>query len=319
MTTVQAPSAPIKQIMLAKETEWGTAVAATKDSGLIITDAGTPWDREVIESVGLGKVDTQKITTGIFDPKLNLTGEFQHGRLLEYVFGTVAHAQTTSDWKHTFTVANSPPSATISSAYNLTTAIDTTSAGMFVESCNITSELNSNLKLNLSFVGKTVSQDTSAPTFSQSTLQVFPHALVKCSINGTVAPICQSASINITKTALRAGGLGSNVYQQAAVDEMKYEFSATLGFTASTYHAIFLGGTSPTLAADPAAFEFILDADNGVTLGSGKRQLKITLENCQMKGLDDTTTVGGITFVEVTGHGTLKEAFSVDNISDVNF
>ena len=80
----------VKQVQLGTESTWGTEVATDKDCGLIVTDAGFSMTREVMESLGLGAIETQKITTGVFDPKYNLNGEFQHGRILEYVFGTVA-------------------------------------------------------------------------------------------------------------------------------------------------------------------------------------------------------------------------------------
>ena len=36
-----------------------------------------------------------------------------------------------------------------------------------------------------------------------------------------------------------------------AAGECKFAFAATLGFTDATFHALFLGGTAPTGAADP--------------------------------------------------------------------
>jgi hypothetical protein len=312
---VEAPSSPIKQLMFAKETTWGTAVTTDKDIGLIIVDATPSWTKEVMESLGMGQIETQKITTGIFEPKMTINGEFQHGRILEYVFGTVAHATTGSDEKHTFTIADSAPSATIGSAFNMTADIDVTSSGMLIETCEIATETNGKLMLNTAWTGQTILTDTTAPSFTQSTLPVFPHALVVCSIGGSPATITQSASITIEKTIEKAGGLGSNIYQQAAATECKFKFAATLGFTDATYHALFLGGTSPSLTSDPAATTFGLVADNGTALGSGQRNLTISLANCQMDGLTEPTAVGGLVFVEVTGAGTLNECFSVDNIA----
>jgi len=316
---VEAPSSPVKHLMIAKETIWGTAVAADKDVGLIVTESNNTFEREVMESLGLGQIDTQKITTGIFDPKLTVNGEFQNGRMLEFVFGTVTHAETTGDWKHTFTVNNAVPSATISSSFDLATDIDVTNAGMIVESCEITAELNGKLMTNYSLVGKTVATNTVSETFSQSALSVFPHAMITVTINNVAATICQSVGLTVAKTALRAGGLGSNLYQQAAGDEMKYEVTATLGFDDLEYHALMLGGTSPSATSDPTSFDFVIDAKNGVALGSGQRQLYLALENVQFKGFNEATSVGGITFVEVTGVGTFKSAHSVDNISDTNW
>ena len=312
---VEAPSSPIKQLMFVPEVTWGTAVAATKDLGLVITDSALTWDREVMQSQGLGTIESQKITTGLVEPKLSLTGEFQHGRILEYAFGSVAHATSGTDEKHTFTIVEAAPSATFSSAFNLATDIDVTMAGMIVDSCEISSELNGKLMIATEWLGKTIATDTTAPSFTQSTLPVFPHALVTCSIDGSPATITQSAKITITKSIQKVGGLGSNLAQQAAAGECKFAFAATLGFTDATFHALFLGGTAPTGAADPASYEFEIDATNGTAYGSGERRLKLTLTACQMNGLNETTSVGGLTFVEVSGHGLLSECYTVDNIA----
>jgi len=319
MANAEAPSSPITQIMFAKEAAWGTAVTAGKDLGLIVTDSAVTWDREVMESLGLGNIETQKITTGVFDPKMTITGEFQHGRILEFVAGTASHSTVSSDEVHTFTITDTAPSASISSAVNMATDIDLTSAGMLLESCEISSEINGKVMLNTSWVGKTVAKDTSAPAFTQSTLPVFPHAFVSVGIGSGTASICQSASITFNKTIERAGGLGSNLYQQGAATEFKVEFAATLGFTDDTYHDLFLGSDTPAGTADPAATVFRLVADNNVAQGSGQRYMTVGLANCQMKGLNQPTTVGGLTFVEITGHGTLSEMITVDDIDAANW
>ncbi len=303
-----------KTVLIGKETTWGTPVTADKDIGLVqeVTDN---LSREIIESMGLGAIDTQKITSGMVDVGSSVTVDFQHGRLLEYVFGTVAHdATSTPDIKHTFTISNTPPSLTLESGNNLTTDTVLTHAGLIVESAEISTELDSTLKLKCDFKGKTTTSSDSASAAVLSSLSVFPHSLITVQINDVTATEVQSFSIKINKVIERSGGTGSNLYQQGHATELKIEWSGTLGFTAKTLQELWLGGTTPSATSDPTAYDVSLDATNGVAAASGLRQLFIDLENGIGTTFDEVATIGSLTFFDVAGAATLKECYSYDNI-----
>ena len=131
---------PVKYALIAKETTWGTGETPDKDLGLIISDISNPNTREVTESKGISSIETQKVTGGIYDYGVTVSGDFQHGRLLEYVLDTVAHVETTSDWKHTFTISNTPPSGTIETGNNLTTDSEMTTDSCLIESSEVSIE-----------------------------------------------------------------------------------------------------------------------------------------------------------------------------------
>jgi len=310
---------PLAYVLIAKEATWGTAETADKDCGLIITDVGPTIDREVVESQGISSIETQKITTGIVDPSFTLEGDFQHGRMFEFIVGEASHAETTGDWKHTFVVENDPKSLTAEKGNNSTADTQWITDGLLAESAELSIELNSNLRLTTELKGRGASNGTTGKSAVLSTLNVFPHALCGVTINSVAADEVQKASITVNKVVERAGGIGSNLYQQGHAVEIKFEFSAEVGFSDTTYHELAFGGTSITGAADPTPYEFEIDADNGVALGSGQRKLLFTLENCQTKSFSEPTSVGGLTFVTITGSGTLKELYTVDDISDVNW
>ena len=303
--------------LIGTETAWGTAVTADKDCGLLISTITPGFEREIIESQSIGAIDTQKITTGAVGVSLSVEGDFQHGRLLEYVFGTVAHAETTDDWKHTFTIANDPTSLTAEVSLNSTTDTVLTHTGMLAETTEISIELNGNLKMTTEFKGKSTLSSDSSSGSTISTLPVFPHALCGVTLLGVVATEIQSASVSINKTIERSGGIGSNLYQQGHATELKCEWSCSLGFTDKSWQELMLGGTAPTATSDPAALGFILNADNGVTLGSGRREFKLTLDNCQTASFSQPIEVGGLVFIEASGSGLLSEMFTVDNITSV--
>ena len=318
MNKITYPS-QVKYALFGKEVTWGTAVAATKDVGILIQEVSNPLAREIVESGTVSSTETQKITTGIVDVGVSLSGDFQHGRMLEFVLGSVSTVETTGDFKHTFTIINNAPSATFETGDDLTIDTVLTSTGQLVETAEISTELNANLQLSLDFKGKTVTSSAAASASIISNLAVFPHALVEVKINGIAATEVQSASISISKVVERSGGISSNLYQQGHAVEIKFEFTASLGFQDSTFHQLFLGGTTPSDTSDPADFEFEINADNAVVLGSGRREFKLVLQNCQMNADTETTSIGSLTFIDISGNGIFKECFTVDNISGASF
>jgi len=301
----------------------GTAgTATTKDCGLIISDVTNPITREVVESQGISELATQKVTSGIVDPGVTLSGDFQHGRMFEYIMGDVAHANTSADWRHDFSILNNTVSATIKNGNNAATDTVMTTSGCMVERAEISVALNQNLKMSVDWKGKYPASGSVAAAAVLSTLPVFPHALIDVKLNGSTATEVQSASITITKTITRSGGMLSNIYQQGHATDIKFAFTANLGFTDKTFHDLFLAGASGSdiaETADPGGWEFIINASNGVTLGSGRRELKITIENVISPEWNETASVGGLTFIDISGVGTLKECFTVDDIANTAF
>lgn len=306
----------VKYLLLGKESVWGTATTTicSRESGLIISDISNPINREVKETKGMSNIETQQITSGIVDPGVSVSGDFQHGRLLEYIYGTVAHSDaSTPDMLHTFTISDTPPSATLEVGNNLTTDTVATNSGMLIESAELSIALNENLKLSVDFKGKQTAMSASATAVITSTLAVFPHALCSVKLNGTAATEVQNASITIPKVVERSGGISSNLYQQGHATEMSFGFAATLGFTDKTYHELFLGGASATIL-DPTKFDFEIIGDNKITAASGKRYIGVVLNNCIGDTFNEVSSVGGLTFLEISGKGTAGTCTTYDNI-----
>lgn len=302
---------PVKYLLIGKETTWGTGVTTDKDCGLIITDITTPHEREVIETIGVQNIEVQAINSGLEGGGLTLTGHIQHGRLFEYIIGSVAHNQTGSDWEHTFTISDNPPSMSAEVGNDLSTDTVQDIVGNLVESAELSIELNGVLTLNCNFLAKAPpSTSASASSSITSALPVFPHQLVTVNVNGSPASEVQNASISINKVVERSGGVGSVTYQQGHATEIRFEYSATLGFQDKTYHDLFVNDTT---------HEFEIVADNGTSLGSGKRGVQLVLENCKQRTFNEPTSVGGLTFVEIAGTGTLKTAITTDNIANTSW
>lgn len=301
-----AYSSPMKYVLIGKESAWGTGVTADKNVGLVmdVSDSGT---REVTESMSMSSISAQAIKTHSRDDKLSMSLEYQHGRVLEYAFGTVAHDETTGDWKHTFTVSNNPPSATIETGNDLTTNTVLTHTGMMVEALEINTALDQNVELKVDWSGKTFTTGTTSTAAVISSISPLAQPDVNVTLGGETPLEVQELNIKVVKKVDKAHGLGSELAQSGKATELKYEWSAKLGFDSKVYHDMFADNTPLTL---------ILDAHNGVTLGSGRIELKITLDNCSIKAFDETATVGNLTFIDISGVGLLNEIFTVDNIAD---
>ena len=92
-----------KTVLIGKESTWGTSVTTDKDIG-VVQDITDGYVREVVPIHGLGKLDTQQMISNTFEPGGSMTYFFKNGRLLEHIFGSVAHAETSGDWKTKFPV-----------------------------------------------------------------------------------------------------------------------------------------------------------------------------------------------------------------------
>ena len=303
--------------LINQEATWAATTTATKDAGLLIDSVVPAFEREIIQSASISAIELQKLSSGMVGAKLTMSGAIQHGRLFDYILGEATHALTSTDTKHTFAVDNAPKSMTAEIGINATTDIVQDLDGLLVESAEISVGLNSNLSLTSSWIGRRVTDSASASSSTVSTLPIFPHPLCNVEINGVAATEVQNASITITKTIGRVGGVSSVEYQQGHATSCKFAFSATVGFSDKTYHDLMMGGTTP--ASTPTAFDFQISADNGVTLGSGRREFLIALENCVADGWDQPIEVEGIIFLNISGEGLFKEAYSVDNIAEANW
>jgi len=305
-----------KHFLIGKETTFGTGVSATRDIG-IVTEISDDWAREIRKSPSLSSREVQSITGGMFDSNCSVTVEFQHGRLLEFVFGSVAHVETTGDWKHTFTIANGPPSMSAESADSLVSDVVKTYAGLKAASAELNVAINEVLTLSVDFEGQSVVSSTSAGTSVISSLPVFEHSFCNVTIDGTAASEVQNFTVSIPLSLAKSGGIGSAQYQQIHSTGIDFEFTGTLGFTSEAYQEIMLGGSggSTSIVNSPTGHTVILDCHNGVTLGSGRREFYLELGSCVWSGFTESASVNELVFVDVSGTGTLTSCFSVDNIS----
>lgn len=311
-----------KTVIIAKESTWGSAVTPTnKDVGLV-QDINDNITREVIESMGLGSVQTQAVNTGMVDAGGSFTGEFQHSRVFEYILGTVTHTNSSSDYRHNFAVQDEAPSFTLMSGENNTADSGLIFTGCLVENAELSLALNEVLKLKVDYRGKDVTSTSTVPEPIIDSLPLFPHPLCDVQFDSVSADEIQNITFKFKKKVEKPGGAGSNVPQQGHATELKFEVSGQLGFSNSNFDKLFISGTTTgttiSTNSNPETTSIALIADNGVAYGSGQRHFEITLSNCQFSNWDKAASVGGLVFVDFTAMGTFSSCYGIDDITATN-
>lgn len=313
-----------------KETTWGTAVAAGKDIGLIqgLTLNGIMnWTRHY----GLSAINTNPIVSGKFQGTGSIDFEVQHGRIFEYLTGgTVTHAQTTSDWKHTFALSDTRIPLTGEFGVDASSDIEFVVKGIVFTSATLSFNLDDVLRCRANFIYRDV--DVSGTTASTAVVSTIPSfsdfqgdlSYGTISSESALAEV-QTAEITINNIGARDPllyGIGSKIGQSVEWNQRQIDFRATLGFTRNTEWVDFLGQNSGVLNSGTELTKkgLVLAIDNNVSLGSGRREVKLDLSNIVINNVGKEYRVGDYIMVPVDGFvQTVDDWFSVDNIADTSF
>jgi hypothetical protein len=306
-------------LLISAESAFKTPVTPAKDIGLVETfSLNESNNTEPI--MGSGSRAVQSLADGQYVSSVNITGVFQHGRILEYVFGgTTTHAATSSDTKHTFTVSTDTKSFTLGHSYNLSTDVVRTWAGCKVDSLTIEWSLGGKITFNANVLMATVADTASALAAVLSTLNAFKgqHVSLKTGTDSSEATVgkLQSFRITFNNQAERIDGAGSRVAENILPNVQLIEWEFTKAFDSVTEYERFLGSTSPA-ASGTTAFSMIFNANNGVTLGSGRQELNIDITVNKYETYGESKQLKGKVIQTFKGLGTtINDLFVVDNIA----
>lgn len=311
-------------LLIGQETVFSTPVVADKDVGLI--QNFTPTDkREVTIIHANGSREPQEIVNGKLDLKYDIEVFMQNGRLLEYAFGSVTHAETTGDWVHTFDFATNLPSMTIEDSYNGATDAVFIRAGVKLIDQTFSIDKGGILTMKSSMTGASV--DTSTATASAaiiSTLKplAFKHLTLSAGTAGAEVQIgkVQSFSFTLANETEDIEEAGTIFIVDAESKNIGLTFEFGVLFEDLTEYDRFLGGT--VAAITPAEFSFVINANNGVTLGSGRREFNAQLDACTYEEVGKPVAVGDVILAtfrgNATGLGTDLVEYT-DNVSSTNF
>ncbi|KKL76478.1 hypothetical protein LCGC14_2044470, partial [marine sediment metagenome] len=310
--------------LIGQESTFGTAVSATKDVGLV--QNFTPSDKRAIEEVyAAGSRQVQELVAAKSSISWDLDVNFQNGRLLEYVYGSVAHALTSSDTKHTFSIATTLPSMTIESSFNAAVDEVFIYSGGKINSSTINLDTNAVLKLSASGMSQgssTATATASAAVISSLAVLHYKHSTLSTGTADSETSVgkLQTFNLNIENNIEEIDAAGTFVTQEMVEANLKIAFDFTIMFENQTEFDIFQGGTTPQQSPTKKGVEF--NANNGVTLGSGRREFNAQFNGFLYEEVGTPVNVGESVVQSFKGIATdigTNGVFSVDNITSANW
>lgn len=297
-------------VLSGKETTFGTPVVVAKDLGVVQNISTTPI-KNVKKIFGIGQTAVVANIQGRFETTGSIEVAYQHGRLLEYIFGTVAHdAADTPDIKHTFTVNDTLPSMTLQDGSDSTTdTLLKTSVKLGTLTINVNG-IDDEITLSTDYLGKKPVTDTTVVAKVISTLETLSGAQATFKIGGSAVDEVQNCNMTINRASTFLHGISDQDVIDVQAQEFSVDFTATIGFKDKAEVDRLLAST---------VFAVELDITNGIAAASGLRQLNIVLANGVYSETPKTTTVGDFVFMDISGTGTINTCHTYDNIVEGNW
>ena len=307
-------------LLMSKETTYGTAVSATKDLGLI--QSVTPTDSQNIKRLyALGSRGVQEMVAGQYTSTVSVNAKYQHGRIFELLTGgTVTHSDAnTPDIKHTYAEADTPKPFTLEYGFNLTADVEFVYAGCVMNSLTLDLNLNEELSWSADINARTVATGTTASTGAIDVLPTLPSYYGTLNTGSAVASI-QGMTWTYNNTVKVLDALGDRRHQEAVGGSREMDFNMTLLFEDLTEYAQFLDTTSVSATATPSDFDMIINVTNGISAGSGLRQVYIDMDDNKWNEASVPVTLGSEVIASFSGHGkTLSSFYSYDDIASGDF
>lgn len=304
------------------------AASITKNLGYV-ENANSSSNNNTIQSRSLGNRQVEDNTPGNFDDSLTIDGSLNSGAALEMFFGQSTDVETTGDFKHTFLNTGGSPSTlpcniksySIQENMSCTSDIVLTHTGMKSNTCEVTLETNNTLRFNSELIGTNVVKTTSAGTrivTGTKPLGGFQGNIsladTGSSYTGVGLPSTFTLSLNNNIDSNDVKVLGSRENQELLPKNLENPVSFTQKFANSVEFEQFLGGTTAGDTIENTDLK--IEVNNGITLGSGRIEFYIELENGQLETAEINKAFDGV--VEATYNyvgGKIKECYFVDQVS----
>lgn len=307
---------------------YGTAVTPDVDIGLIQTV--TPSAKNSLQTIyAIGSRLIQQIIAGNYEGNLDIDMFYQHGRIFELLCGTtVVHAETTTDWKHTFIDGSGSPATpgVSGKTFSYSDGVNSTADVLYIyEGCNIGTltlslDLGGVLSVKMSCPFRDQANSTTAPAAIISTIPVFPafFATISRGTEGSETAQVRVQSFEVTFEVPLVGvwGIGDRIKGDELEEGFNIRYRYSLAFRSKVEQERFQGGASPLPTATPAAFGVVLNMNNGVTLGSGRHEINVELRGVHDEDWNNSVTFGNVILQEYSGLARqLYKLDTVDNIS----
>jgi len=200
-----------------------------------------------------------------------------------------------------------------------TAIVDTVATGLVGNSTELSLDMKGVLKLRTDFIGQNINLSAAtvtAPTVStQAPLGGFEGSM---KFGATAVDYLQNWSITGAANTKDMPGQGYRTPQWVASHNRKVTFKATIGLENSTNLALVTGSASAITAAEPASSSITFGADNGITLGSGKKAFSMLLTGCQFK-YDRKANTGDFVTYDLTGEGIPSTCTFVDSLTSATW
>lgn len=311
-------------ILLGEESTFKTPVTTDKDLG-VTASVDIQEANNLTEIRTLGDREICAMVEGNYDATISLDGTLNSGALLEMFFGQSTDTSSGSDYTHTFVnrgtleVANTIKSYTTSLNLDSDTDYTFTYAGCKANTLDITANVGEPVNFSSEIIAATVATGTSLGTEVKTNTEplAFSQATLSTGDEGSESTIAQVQSFSLSlSNNIDAGDvreLGSRTAADLIVKNLSVSGEFNVKFKNKTEAERFLGGTSPTANATETGI--VLDANNGVTLGSGRVQFYVKLLGCKYESLGRTIAQDGV--VEETFNfvgGQIDDLYFVDAV-----
>jgi len=299
---------------------YGTRVTPAKDVGLVQNITMT--ERNTLEKVNVvGARNASTLSAGKYDATGSIETIFQHGRLLAYAVGTVAHSNSsTPDILHTFAEADNLSSFSLQNGHSGSTSVGMEYYGCKVNQLTIALEQGGQLTQRAEILAKTSSNNAVATAVSISSLTTLPAWSAELKEGGTTVAKVRTFEWTINNNLIPTGAVGARLIQQAVEGNRDYTMRVSLAFENRTQYSNFLGGNYPS-TGNPTANAYVLNCSRG-TLATNWRQLYISTSNCLYESASTPVTYGGVTYqdFDVIGlSGTTGNVYTYDNLTSATW
>lgn len=309
---------------------WGTAVACTKDLGLIQTI--TPQLNNNLQEVAtIGQRNLSGIFGGTFSAKVSIEGFFQHGRILGYALGRPVdnttpadHANTTNDYKHTFVELEALSSFTLEDGVDGTSDVTNTYAGCRVDKLTLSVGKRGILTFKADLIAQKMTTGISAGTKVISTLATLPFYSAILSTGASGGEVVQGNVQNISWTVNNnldpVESCESRLITELQPTRRQYEISFTMMFKNKVEQELFMGATVTPATGTPTIPSMIININNGVTLGSGRREFYFKTTDAYYDTMDKPVVIKGYIMQNFKAKCiSANSCFSTDNITGANW
>jgi hypothetical protein len=320
-------SGPSTSALILKETTFNTPVTPTLRIGGLIQSLNMDENANIIRSHAIGARATQALVDGMYDISGSIDYEYQAGRLIAFALGTSGSPSTNgTDYTHTIALAETLSSFTMKVSRDLATDYVQTYAGCMVDKLSISADLNSPLKVSADIKAASVINSpttVTAPSFGTEVMQAPQYGTL--SLYGATVAHVQSLDFTVNNNITYSHAIGSRIVQAAIAGPRHIDIKFTVNMddagTVSNF-SNFFGDASDTYTMQQtvAGGNGTITFDNGTVLGSGDRQLLISLGAAGTKydSFSVSTPVDGVVTIDISGMTTTFGATPVTCIDAEN-